>query len=440
MQPPPWSVLRNKTRLFPIVAVAAMLAVPVFGADDSTKLKALERQLEEAKAEREKLQSQAQSLEQSLAALRAQTVEVAKDIQSQEHSVTVLEARLADMERDAQSMSEALKRRDAQMVSVLMALERLALRPGDALTLSPLSPDDAVRSAILLRSAVPSIKASVTALRSDLNAYYQARAQIADQKEKVAAGAAALLQKRANLTKLVSVRTEQQATLATRSDETDRRLAKVAKDAQDLRELFAKLAEEKGKREEEERKLAAKKAAEPRIASAPPPAVALKAPSGAAPSEPKPALKAAQDHEVAVTRSFAKGHGTMPFPVEGSLASKYGEAAGTTEDAGLRAKGITLNTRAGAQVIAPYDGIIAFAGPFRGYGQLLIIEHSEGYHTLLAGMGRIDIAVGQRVLAGEPVGIMNENASSSLYVELRRDGQPINPLPWLADRTNKNSG
>jgi murein hydrolase activator len=83
---------------------------------------------------------------------------------------------------------------------------------------------------------------------------------------------------------------------------------------------------------------------------------------------------------------------------------------------------------------------VVFAGPFRGYGQLLIIEHSEGYHSLMAGMGRIDTSVGARVLAGEPIGAMAEDGTPSLYVELRRDGQPINPLPWLADRKPQAGG
>ena len=423
-------MLRSNAHLYLAAAIAASLCCPVLAADapDAAKLKALERQLEEGKAEREKLQSQTQSLDQHLATLRAQMIAVAKDIQDQEYSVTVLESRLADMERGAQTMSEALKRRDAQMARVLLALERLALHPGDALSLSPLAPDDAVRSAILLRAAIPNIKTSAASLQSDLGAFYRARAQITEQKEKVAAGAAALLQKRMTLEKLLHERTEQQVALAARSDEADRRLAKMAQEARDLRELFAKLADEKAKRDYEERKRAAARSVEPPASVTP--SATTKAPPGVA-SEPKPAAK----DDVAVTRSFAKARGTMPFPVAGPLAGKYGEAAGTAEDAGLRAKGITINARAGAQVVAPFDGIVAFAGLFRGYGQLLIIEHSEGYHTLLAGMGRIDIAVGQRVLAGEPVGLMNESASSSLYVELRRDGQPINPLPWLAERT-----
>jgi septal ring factor EnvC (AmiA/AmiB activator) len=93
-----------------------------------------------------------------------------------------------------------------------------------------------------------------------------------------------------------------------------------------------------------------------------------------------------------------------------------------------------------AQVIAPYEGRVAFTGLFRGYGRLLIIEHGAGYHTLLAGMGRIDVIVGQWLLGGEPVGIMDRSKTDkkgdnpSLYIELRRGGEPINPLPWLVGR------
>ena len=108
--------------------------------------------------------------------------------------------------------------------------------------------------------------------------------------------------------------------------------------------------------------------------------------------------------------------------------------------AGIHAKGITLETRRRAQVITPYDGVVLFAGPFRGYGQLLIIEYGDGYHILLAGMDRIDAAVGQSLLAGEPVGTMTDASSPELYVELRHDGQPINPLPWLTAGKGKGQG
>jgi septal ring factor EnvC (AmiA/AmiB activator) len=129
----------------------------------------------------------------------------------------------------------------------------------------------------------------------------------------------------------------------------------------------------------------------------------------------------------------------MVFPARGRLVTRYGELENST---GLAAKGLTLTTRHEARVVAPYDGEVVFAGSFRGYGQLLIIAHGEGYHILLAGLSRIDSAVGQALLAGEPVGAMGrpENGDPSLYIELRRRGEPINPLPWLVATHEKVSG
>ena len=135
---------------------------------------------------------------------------------------------------------------------------------------------------------------------------------------------------------------------------------------------------------------------------------------------------------------ISKARGRLPFPAVGDIVAQFGEPT----DNGLSRKGISLRTRWEAQVVAPYDGQVAYAGIFRGYGLLLIIDHGEGYHSLLTGMARIDAALGQRVLAGEPVGVMGLPTADPpiLYVELRHDGQPINPLPWLAVRNGKISG
>ena len=102
--------------------------------------------------------------------------------------------------------------------------------------------------------------------------------------------------------------------------------------------------------------------------------------------------------------------------------------------------GAVPTTRPAARVVAPYDGQVVYAGQFRGYGQILIIEHGGRYHTLLAGLARIEAVVGQWFLAGEPVGVMGspEDRNPELYLELRRIGQPINPLPWLATTNEDN--
>ncbi len=425
---------------------------------DPAKLRALEKQLEQTEAERKRLEDAAVLSAGALEAIRTDMIAAAKEIQDQERSLTVLEARVAELERVGARMTQTLGRRDAQMVDVLLALERLALRPTDALTLSPLAPSDAVRSAILLRSAIPHIKQSSATLQGELKELYRVRAEALARKEEATTATAALAQKHARLDALIKEREQRHGVILAKGEDAALRMDRVAREAEDLRALFAKLAEEKARREEAERvaraaaekekrenaeKLAAAKAAaEARLKAEAKPAEA------GPPSPPKPPEQQLASlpptvppgGEEPVTRSFAKARGTMPFPVAGALSQRYGVATQAAGEAGLLAKGITITARPSAQVVAPFDGLVAFAGPFRGYGQLLIIEHSEGYHTLLAGLGHIDATVGQRVLAGEPVGVMENQGAPALYVELRRDGQPINPLPWLADRAGKNNG
>ncbi len=148
---------------------------------------------------------------------------------------------------------------------------------------------------------------------------------------------------------------------------------------------------------------------------------------------------------------MAKPEGLRPFPVNGPITSPtsgeilrhYGERSrrGQTE------RGITFATRPGAQIVAPHDGQVVFAGPFEGYGEILIIEHDGGYHTLLAGLERLDATLGQWLLTGEPVGAMGQETvdllgeSQGLYLELRHNGRPINPQRWIAsDNQNRTSG
>ncbi len=446
-----------------LTAFSIPVSIPARAQDaapDPAKLKSLERDLRQIQSERDKLQNQTAASARALEAIRADTITTAKEIQDQEHSLTLLETRVAELETDSQRLTKALGRRDVQMVEVLLAIERLALRPTDALTLSPLSPSDAVRSAILLRSALPNIRQSSVNLQGELKDLYRVRTDLVTHKEQAAAGAAALLEKHKRLDALVREKADKHETLLALGQDINQRMTRMAQEAADLRALFAKLAEEKTRREASERQQAERQQAErekqQKLAAQPAPQPAtqpgITPVPKPGPSADKPGNKPAErqmaslppssrpGNEEAVTRSFAKARGTLPFPVEGKLASRYGEASQTAGEAGLLAKGITITARAGAQVVAPFDGIVAFAGPFRGYGQLLIIEHSEGYHTLLAGMGRIDGVVGQRVLAGEPIGVMEDSGAPSLYVELRRDGQPINPLPWLASRAGKNNG
>jgi septal ring factor EnvC (AmiA/AmiB activator) len=137
--------------------------------------------------------------------------------------------------------------------------------------------------------------------------------------------------------------------------------------------------------------------------------------------------------------AFASAKGLLALPVNGVKIREFGGSDG----AGGVGKGISLATRPGAQVTTPCDGWVVYAGPFRSYGQLLILNAGGGYHVLIAGMERISVNIGQFVLTGEPVATMGTtsqvasilaaNASQPvLYIEFRKDGTPIDPGPWWA--------
>jgi septal ring factor EnvC (AmiA/AmiB activator) len=142
---------------------------------------------------------------------------------------------------------------------------------------------------------------------------------------------------------------------------------------------------------------------------------------------------------------FETAKGTLRLPAQGRRVKSFGDAAPT----GSTLKGIALQTRGEARITAPADGWVVYAGEFRSYGQLLIINAGGGYHILLAGMSRIDVSLGQFVLAGEPIAVMGNSAPPSqgndssrpvLYVEFRKNGRPIDPDPWWAEASEKVQG
>ncbi|MCB9995716.1 MAG: peptidoglycan DD-metalloendopeptidase family protein [Rhodospirillales bacterium] len=125
--------------------------------------------------------------------------------------------------------------------------------------------------------------------------------------------------------------------------------------------------------------------------------------------------------------------GTARLPVSGFITVGYG----TTDEIGAYSQGIKLEARPGSLAVAPMGGIVRFAGQFKNYGNMVIIEHKNGYHSLIAGLHRIDAPVEGRINAGEPIGQLPLTSSRggrpALYYELRRNGQPVNPADMIAD-------
>jgi septal ring factor EnvC (AmiA/AmiB activator) len=452
------------SRILILGALALAVATATARAEDmntsdapAARLKELESELKKSKAENEKAAAAAAEAARQAEAIRTDEIGTANAIQENEEALTDLERQLKSLDAEEKAKTEALDLRRQQMSGTITALARLAFRPTEALIGQPTSPADTVRSAILLREEVPRLRAAADKLRADLDAVATVRTAIAAQKKKIAAASAKLDADHKHLAALYARKAEARDQAKVQSQVTGARLAALAGQAQDVRDLLAKIDSEKAaddlRRQQERAREQAEqaKAEAARAERRQREQLALNAPSPAPQPKPGPAPKPeaapgppkaqnAPPEQPAVVvrppelRSFSHAQGRMPFPARGHVVIHFGQPG----EGGQPAKGITVETRPGAQVVAPYDGDVVFAGPFRGYGLLLIIEHGEGYHTLLAGMARIDSTVGQRLVAGEPVGVMDVSEDKPLlYVELRHSGQPINPLPWLMARKSK---
>jgi septal ring factor EnvC (AmiA/AmiB activator) len=228
---------------------------------------------------------------------------------------------------------------------------------------------------------------------------------VAHQRAAVRSAVGRLSDQRRGLDRLLQRKVTLERRTAGEADRSGARATQLASTARDLKDLIDKLVQER-EAEQARRAEEAKRAEEARQLEA-----LRRSGAGGAVAELTP------------------GAGRT-LPAAGRILSTYG----TQTDFGASNHGITIETRPDAVVVAPWAGRVMFAGSFRGYGQILIIEHADGYHSLIAGLGHIDTDVGRSLATGEPVGNMGRppDRNPTLYFELRHHGQPVNPQPWLA--------
>jgi murein hydrolase activator len=361
---------------------------------------ALKREIEEIGADRRKLSQE--------------LIDTAAHSREFEAKIAATEARLAPLDDNEASIRKSLDGRRAVIGEVLAALQRIGHRPPPALISSPEDALQTVRTAMLLGAVLPEMRQQVDALASDLTELVGVRKKIAEERDRLRKEVASLGEQRTRMTALIGERQKQQAEREKALDAERTRAADLAKQVDNLKDLIAKL--EQG--------------LDP----------AIRAAREAARSDSRPALSAFRDPgRLAPAVTFASLRGQVPIPVNGVKIKDYGAPDGL----GGSEKGLSIATRAGAQVTAPSDGWVVYAGPFRSYGQLLILNAGGGYHILLAGMERISVDLGQFVLAGEPVAVMGNGSHIAsilatgssqpvLYVEFRKDGLPVDPGPWWA--------
>jgi septal ring factor EnvC (AmiA/AmiB activator) len=371
------------------------------------KLKAVEGELEQGRLKQVEAEREAETLAAEIGKLRIESVAAAKALHEHEAAVSQLEERLATLGAAEEQKLAALQEGQVQHEALLMALERVARHPPEGLAVSSRTPVDVIRGGLLIAAALPALQSRARTLEGELADLARLRGEATRARQQMAARLDSLAAEQKRMAELIHRKSALQTRIAQRVDIGQQRLAQLSSQAADLRDLIERLESERKAREAE-----------------------LLSRAMSRPPRPDPPPRAGG-------KPIAAAKGALVEPVAGKVVRRWGEP----DEVGVAARGLTFAARPEAQAVAPWDGRVEFAGPFRGYGQILIIEHGDGYHSLLAGLERIDVAVGQMLVAGEPVGIVKSGEGKpSLYLELRRHGQPIDPLPWLSLRDEKVTG
>jgi murein hydrolase activator len=384
------------------------------------ELEAAREQQRKATELQEKLKADIAAIGQDRSKLNQQIIDIAGQVRGVEGRIADAEARLRPLDGREQEIRTSLDSRRAEIIEVLAALQRAGRRTPPALLVRPEDALQSLRTAMLLGAVVPELRGRAEKLTADLGELVALRKTIASERDAMARDRDKLKEDQVRLAALVEERQRQQNAIEKDMAAEAARAITLSRQVDDLQGLIAKM--------EQDLKSAAKAAATANLQGAPP------APNG----KPNPgALKDTARLSPAV--AFAAAKGLFAYPVNGTRIRDFGGPDG----AGGLQKGISLATRPAAQVTTPCDGWVVYAGPFRSYGQLLILNAGGGYHVLIAGMERISVNIGQFVLTGEPVATMGStsqvasifatNASQPvLYVEFRKDGTPIDPGPWWA--------
>ena len=396
---------------------------------DLNVLKQHDQELDAARAQQRaaleaqtKLKLEIEAIGADRRTLNQQLIDTAARVRDVEANIETTQARLKPLDEREHIFQTSLDERRTVIVEILAALQRIGRQPPPALIVRPEDALQAVRTAIMLGAVVPEMRAQADALAGDLAELLRVRKDIDAENDKLSRDLATLAHEQLRLNMLIDERQQKQTAVEQTLDAQRQHATDLAHQVDNLKDLIGKLEQGLDPATRQTRlnaRAIEEDATRPDLA-------ALKDPGRLTPAV-----------------AFAANRGHLRLPVNGSRIREFGASDG----AGGTQKGLSLATHSGAEITAPCDGWVVYAGPFRSYGQLLILNAGGGYHVLLAGMERISVDLGQFVLTGEPVAVMGAVSGGGsqvstavatgakepvLYVEFRKDGTPIDPSPWWA--------
>ncbi|MGH1352693.1 MAG: murein hydrolase activator EnvC family protein [Methyloligellaceae bacterium] len=400
------------------------------------KFDKLREKFDQTNEKKQNISTNISSLEKDRRDLNRHLVETGAKVKNIEKALSAVERKLGKLSVREQRIKRSMAKRHEVIAALLSVMQRMGRQPPPVMATHR---DDAlkmVRSAMLLSSVIPKLSKELKETSSELSKLVSVVTETKQSALTLRQETINLKTQRDRVKKLLNAKRTRILSQQNELKQVQAAAKAYSRNAQNLGQLIAKLDQNVSrtmgidKYEKEVRRgkkgisrVDPKTGQKVRLV----PGKKTRVTSLINPGRIKPAL------------AFSRAQGLLPLPVSGSKVKKYGD----TNDYGSTSKGLLLGTRNNAQVTSPCDGWVLYAGRFRSYGQLLIINAGEGYHILLAGMGKIDVSTGQFVLAGEPIASMGaqrlqaidakQGYDQTLYIEFRKNERPINPDPWWAE-------
>lgn len=407
--------------------------------------KALEQNRTQTEAELNALQSETVQITSTLKRLENDIQSLKKDREALEEKLNAAEQRqnilderivtgegkLTDLEARETIVKNSLRERNNVLAEVLAALQRLGSNPPPALLVSPEDALSSVRSAILLGAVVPEIRSETEKLITDLQELADIRTEITSERTQLAADLDESFKEQEELTALIKEKAALNIASLTQLEKERKRANELEDKSSELKTVVAALtteiqsireAAEIARLEEIERQ----KKAQEQLARA---------------RELAEARELPNQERLMPAYSFAALQSTLQFPIEGAVEKRFGEE----DNSGQALQGILMSASENDRVLAPVDGWVTYAGPFRTYENIIILNAGEGYHMVIAGLDQLKVNQGQFVISGEPIAVMGRESFTNnsaltlasgkptLYIELRKDQTPIDSAPWWAN-------
>lgn len=379
-------------------------------------LQQTQESLKQSEQRIEKLQQDSAGLERELAALRKQLVEVSDAVREREVRLLTLEEEQQQLQQEVTAIQTTLEQREEEISHLVQSLIKLSRVPPEAVVAMPGELRHTLQAADLLGHLTSQIKQRTRQLNLLLRRLEQNHASLQKTHRRLSEEKEQMEQAQLALSEQLGQRKQLYRQLNRQQEDEKAKMAELSSASKSLQDLLDQLA----RKQSEQRQQHARLSAVPQVKPTPP---ARSAPWKKTVQEPQ----AAKLKQPGLPSSFAAARGKLRLPVVGKITNHFGEKRGKNQTH----RGVTVAGRNGTQVVAPFGGEVVFTGAFMDYGPMVILRYGRDYHLLLAGLGQIDCVVGQHIAGGEPVGRLGGGSQPRLYIELRHQSNPVDPMPWF---------